>query len=190
MSNSLQPHGLWPARLLCPWNSPGKNTGEGGHSLLLGIFPTERSNLGLPHCRQSLYPLSHQGSPRNTYPTPKRGALLFIPSPSLVQLSQSIPPFLRKLWIQPRPERRPLPFPLSREVPAPASASKPVLHSSTSSPAPHRRGAPRRAILLGKRGVLVDCLEGGLCHHLSTRWRTHSCSAAPSEAQHSPLPAH
>ena len=23
----LQPHGLWPVRLLCPWDSPGKNTG-------------------------------------------------------------------------------------------------------------------------------------------------------------------
>ena len=30
----LQPHGLQPARLLCPWDSPGKNTGVGCHSLL------------------------------------------------------------------------------------------------------------------------------------------------------------
>ena len=34
MSDSLQPHGLQPARLLCPWNSPGKKTGVGCHSLL------------------------------------------------------------------------------------------------------------------------------------------------------------
>ena len=34
VSNSLQPHGLQPARLLCPWNSPGKNTGVVSHSLL------------------------------------------------------------------------------------------------------------------------------------------------------------
>ena len=33
VSNSLQPQGLWPARLLCPWDSPGKNTGEGYHVL-------------------------------------------------------------------------------------------------------------------------------------------------------------
>ena len=33
----LRPHGLYPARLLCPWNSPGKNTGVGCHSLLQGI---------------------------------------------------------------------------------------------------------------------------------------------------------
>ena len=51
MSDSLQPHGLWPARLLYPWNSPGKNTGVGSHSLLQGIFPTKRSKLGLPLCR-------------------------------------------------------------------------------------------------------------------------------------------
>ena len=37
-SDFLQPHGLLPARLLCPWDSPGKNTGVGSHSLLQGIF--------------------------------------------------------------------------------------------------------------------------------------------------------
>ena len=35
----------------------------GGHSLLPGIFLTQRSNLGLLHCRQILYQLRHQGSP-------------------------------------------------------------------------------------------------------------------------------
>ena len=40
MSDSLQPHGLQPTRLLCPWNFPGKNTGVGCHFLLQGIFPT------------------------------------------------------------------------------------------------------------------------------------------------------
>src|SRR5574340_1477486 len=34
MSNSVRPHGLQPTRLLCPWNSPGKNTGLGCHFLL------------------------------------------------------------------------------------------------------------------------------------------------------------
>ena len=61
--NSLWPDGLWPARLLCPWNSPDKNTGVGGQALLQGIFLTQGSNLGLPHCRQILYHLSHQQSP-------------------------------------------------------------------------------------------------------------------------------
>ena len=42
---------------------PGKNTGVGCHALLRGIFPTQGSNPGLPHCRQILYHLSHQGRP-------------------------------------------------------------------------------------------------------------------------------
>ena len=45
-------------------DSPGKNTGEGCHALLQGIFPPQGSNPGLPHCRQILYHPSHQGSPR------------------------------------------------------------------------------------------------------------------------------
>ena len=63
MSNSLAtPWTIQPARLLCPWNSLGKNTGVGSRSLLQGIFPTKGSNPGLLHCRQILYCLSHQGS--------------------------------------------------------------------------------------------------------------------------------
>ena len=46
------------------WDSPGKNTGVGCHALLQGIFPTQRSNLGLLHRRWTPYHLSHQGSPR------------------------------------------------------------------------------------------------------------------------------
>ena len=46
-----------------PWDFPGKSTGVGCHFLLQGIFPTQGSNPGLPHCRQTLYSLSHQGSP-------------------------------------------------------------------------------------------------------------------------------
>ena len=62
MSDTLQPHGLQPARLLCPWDSPGKNTTVGCHALLQGIFPTQGSNPGLPHYRWILFHLSHQGS--------------------------------------------------------------------------------------------------------------------------------
>ena len=60
--DSLRPHGLQSSRLFCPWNSPGKNTGMGSHSLLQRIFPTQGLKLGLPHCRQVLYHLSHQFS--------------------------------------------------------------------------------------------------------------------------------
>ena len=58
MSASLRPHELDNL-----WNSPGQNTGVGSLSLLEGIFPTQGSNPGLPHCRQILYQLSHKGSP-------------------------------------------------------------------------------------------------------------------------------
>ena len=44
VSSSLQPRGLWPARLLCPRDSVGENTGVGGHSLLQGVFLTQGSN--------------------------------------------------------------------------------------------------------------------------------------------------
>ena len=55
-------------KLFCPWNSQGKNTGVGYHSLLHGIFPTQGSNQGLPQCRWILYDLSYQGSsPRTHY---------------------------------------------------------------------------------------------------------------------------
>ena len=53
--SSLRPHGLYS-----PWDSPGQNTGVGSLSLLQGIFPTQGSNPGLPHCRQILYQLSHR----------------------------------------------------------------------------------------------------------------------------------
>ena len=47
--NSLQPYGLQPTRLPCPWGFPGKNTRVGFHALLQGIFQTQGSNLGLLH---------------------------------------------------------------------------------------------------------------------------------------------
>ena len=64
VSDSLQPHRLQPARLLCQWNPPGKNTGVGSHSLLQEIFPTQELNPGLLHCGWILYHLSHQGNPK------------------------------------------------------------------------------------------------------------------------------
>ena len=66
MSNSLQPCGLKPTRLLCPWGSPGKNNGEGCHALLQ-IFQTQGSNQCLLHCKRILHSLSHPGSPTPFY---------------------------------------------------------------------------------------------------------------------------
>ena len=65
VSDSLQPHRLWPAMLFCPWNSPGKKSRVGNLSFRHGIL-TQGSNPGLLHCRQILYHLSHQGSPNTT----------------------------------------------------------------------------------------------------------------------------
>ena len=69
VSHSVMFNSLWPPRTVAHqaplWNSPGKNTGVYSHSLLQGIFPTQGSNLDLLlHCRQFLYHLSHEGSPR------------------------------------------------------------------------------------------------------------------------------
>ena len=61
--DSLALHGLQPARLLCPWDFPGKNIGMGCHFLLQGIFPTQRHLLHLPHWQTGSLPLSHLGSP-------------------------------------------------------------------------------------------------------------------------------
>ena len=73
LSDSLCPYGLEPTmQLLCPLDSLGKNTGVGCHALLQGIFLTQESNLGLLHCGQTLYHLSHQGSPSDyALPSPK-----------------------------------------------------------------------------------------------------------------------
>ena len=45
---------------------PGKNTGVSCHALLQGIFPTQGSNPGLPHCRPNSLPSELQGKPKNT----------------------------------------------------------------------------------------------------------------------------
>ena len=71
MPNSLWPHGLQPTRLLCPWNSAGKNSGTGWHSLLHGIFPTQGSNpclLSLLHRQAGSLPLARPGKPSTSIP--------------------------------------------------------------------------------------------------------------------------
>ena len=59
MSDSLWPHGPQPARLLCPWDSPGKNPGVGCHFLLQGIFLTQGWNLRLLHWQADSLSLNH-----------------------------------------------------------------------------------------------------------------------------------
>ena len=59
VSNSFRSHGLYSQQ-----NSPDQNTWVDSLSPVQGIFPTQGSNPGLPHCRQILYQLSHKGSSR------------------------------------------------------------------------------------------------------------------------------
>ena len=77
-------------RLFCPWNSPGKNTGGGCHFLLQGIFPTQRWNPGLLHCRKILYCLRHQGSP---WVISSMWDFILLPKPA-VRLKQ----YLSSMW--------------------------------------------------------------------------------------------
>ena len=62
VSDSLRPCGLGPARLLCPGDSPGRNTGVGCHSLLQGVFPTQGLSMRLLHWQTGS--LHHLGSPK------------------------------------------------------------------------------------------------------------------------------
>jgi len=87
VSDSLRPHGLQPTRLLRPWDFPGKSTGVGCHFLLQGIFPTQGSNPGLPHCRQMLLTSELPGKQL----TPQKDVLFIIGDWNAKVESQEIP---------------------------------------------------------------------------------------------------
>ena len=91
VSDSLRPHGLQPARLLCPWDSPGKNTGAGCHALLQSICPTQRSNLCLLHCKQMFHLLSHLGSAPPPRPWQKKSRT-FLFWPQVVRQTSAVAP--------------------------------------------------------------------------------------------------
>ena len=62
VSHSVVSNPLWTSwtlacPLVCPWASPGKNTGVGSHSLLQGIFPTQGSNLQSPALADGFFTL-------------------------------------------------------------------------------------------------------------------------------------
>ena len=57
--------------LYSPWNSPGQNTGVGSPSLFQGIFPTQGSNPGLPHCRLDSLPAEPQRKPYKSFRNPR-----------------------------------------------------------------------------------------------------------------------
>ena len=65
---------MQPSRLLCPWDSPGKNTGVGCHALLQGILPTQGQSLSLLHVQHwqaGLYHQHHLGSKKSLENTDK-----------------------------------------------------------------------------------------------------------------------
>ena len=68
--------------LLCPWDSPGKNTGVISHFLLQGIFPTQGSNLHPLDWQADTLPLSHQGSPMLLIISPKYRMFVHPPFPN------------------------------------------------------------------------------------------------------------
>ena len=61
---TLQLHGLEPTRLLCPWDSPGKNTGVGCHALLQGNLPDPRMEPWSPALQADSLPAKPPGKPK------------------------------------------------------------------------------------------------------------------------------
>ena len=78
VSDSLWPYGLEPTRLLCPWYSPGRNTGVGCHDLLQGIIPAQGSNPRLTSPALAVgfsLPLAPLGEPNPMYKIDKIAVL-------------------------------------------------------------------------------------------------------------------
>ena len=102
MSDSVQPHGLQPAQKLCPWNSPGKNTGVGCHALFQRMSLTQGPNpclLSLLNWQVGSLPLVPPGKPvcdylciqissfcKDTTPISIRSSCFLLISSSLIQL--------------------------------------------------------------------------------------------------------
>ena len=84
MSRSLPSLGLQPARLLCPWDSPGKNIVVGCHALLHGIFLSDSVSPG------GVGGGAHLGNPRTKPPTVQR--LLLSELSGSVALNLSLSP--------------------------------------------------------------------------------------------------
>ena len=66
VSDSVRPHGLQLTRLLCPWNSPGKNTGVGSHPFHQGTLPNPGIKSGSPSLQAAFLPSEPPGKPNLT----------------------------------------------------------------------------------------------------------------------------
>ena len=83
VSESLRPHGLQPAMVLCPWDSPGKNTGVGCHALLQRILLTQGSNqhfLSLLHWQVGYLLLASKQREHQVHPVPSISSFQFLTS--------------------------------------------------------------------------------------------------------------
>ena len=98
--DSLQPSGLEPAKLLCPWDSSGKNTGVGCHSLLQGIFPIQGLNPDLLHWQAGSLPVAPSGKPLPSHTPPFSSFCgFFLTSLRLPCLYRRTPPKVEG-WVQ------------------------------------------------------------------------------------------
>ena len=122
---------MYPARLLCPWDSPAQNTGVGSLFLLQGIFPTQESNPGFLHCRWILYQLSCQGSPLSFLSSSQKLTEFWPPLPEANPLPLTV--FISS-FLRPPPVTRTLlcKHLLGQEPALPVTSPK-VLHVTSSS---------------------------------------------------------
>ena len=85
MSDSLRPHGLWLARLLCPWDSLGKNTGVGGHFLLQCMKVKSESEVA-QSCPTLSNPAAHQAPPSTGFFRQEYWNGMPLPSPTYMYI--------------------------------------------------------------------------------------------------------
>ena len=93
ISDSLQSYGLWPTKLFCPWDCPGKNTRVGCHALLQGIFSTQGSNLHLLcllHWQAGSLPLAQLGKPTHQLQGYNKPFSLLLFSIAVLQVCHSL----------------------------------------------------------------------------------------------------
>ena len=113
MSDSLPRHGLQPTRLLCPWDSPDRNTGVGCRVLLQGIFLTQGSN----PCRLCLLDLQMDSLPLSHLRSQCLNERWMISRRNMEQVGRS--PSLAPTWAA---DPAPLPFWPEQPCPGPTSS--------------------------------------------------------------------
>ena len=102
--DSLQPHRLYPSKLLCSWDFPGKHTGVGSHFLLQGAFPTQGLNpclLCLLHCRQILYHWAIWETHGGTQIERQTVGLYVLPTVPMLGATSRMQPWENNMWLTP-----------------------------------------------------------------------------------------